>query len=231
MEAQEFGKTTFISILSKLIPKKKILIIDFDLINNNLHSVFGVKQISKEMKEKIKDHEFLNEFRLKESNIKKLKVRIDRNIELISKTKIIFDKKYIVKEERIRIMLEELTKNYDLILIDTSSDTKYRELVKILTALSNKVICLIEGNIISIRKTMNLLKEFEEQRSKIKLVYNKKSKYTLSTSILKIIFLKFKLIGTLEYEIEYNKIINKSVKILYINKNIRNEFKEIIRNI
>lgn len=231
MEAQAFGKTTFISILSKLIPKKKILIIDFDLINNNLHSVFGVKQISKEMKEKIKDHEFLNEFRLKESNIKKLKVRIDRNIELISKTKIIFDKKYIVKEERIRIMLEELTKNYDLILIDTSSDTKYRELVKILTALSNKVICLIEGNIISIRKTMNLLKEFEEQRSKIKLVYNKKSKYTLSTSILKIIFLKFKLIGTLEYEIEYNKIINKSVKILYINKNIRNEFKEIIRNI
>ena len=204
MEAQAFGKTTFISILSKLIPKKKILIIDFDLINNNLHSVFGVKQISKEMKEKIKDHEFLNEFRLKESNIKKLKVRIDRNIELISKTKIIFDKKYIVKEERIRIMLEELTKNYDLILIDTSSDTKYRELVKILTALSNKVICLIEGNIISIRKTMNLLKEFEEQRSKIKLVYNKKSKYTLSTSILKIIFLKFKLIGTLEYEIEYN---------------------------
>lgn len=226
-----FGKTTFISILSKLIPKKKILIIDFDLINNNLHSVFGVKQISKEMKEKIKDHEFLNEFRLKESNIKKLKVRIDRNIDLISKTKIIFDKKYIVKEERIRIMLEELTKNYDLILIDTSSDTKYRELVKILTALSNKVICLIEGNIISIRKTMNLLKEVEEQRSKIKLVYNKKSKYTLSTSILKIIFLKFKLIGTLEYEIEYNKIINKSVKILYINKNIRNEFKEIIRNI
>jgi len=231
LEAQAFGKTTFISILSKLIPKKKILIIDFDLINNNLHSVFGVKQISKEMKEKIKDHEFLNEFRLKESNIKKLKVRIDRNIDLISKTKIIFDKKYIVKEERIRIMLEELTKNYDLILIDTSSDTKYRELVKILTALSNKVICLIEGNIISIRKTMNLLKEFEEQRSKIKLVYNKKSKYTLSTSILKIIFLKFKLIGTLEYEIEYNKIINKSVKILYINKNIRNEFKEIIRNI
>ncbi len=231
MEAQAFGKTTFISILSKLIPKNKILIIDFDLINNNIHSVFGVKQISKEMKEKIKDHEFLNEFRLKESNIKKLKVRIDRNIDLISKTKIIFDKKYIVKEERIRIMLEELTKNYDLILIDTSSDTKYRELVKILTALSNKVICLIEGNIISIRKTMNLLKEFEEQRSKIKLVYNKKSKYTLSTSILKIIFLKFKLIGTLEYEIEYNKIINKSVKILYINKNIRNEFKEIIRNI
>ena len=170
MEAQAFGKTTFISILSKLIPKNKILIIDFDLINNNIHSVFGVKQISKEMKEKIKDHEFLNEFRLKESNIKKLKVRIDRNIDLISKTKIIFDKKYIVKEERIRIMLEELTKNYDLILIDTSSDTKYRELVKILTALSNKVICLIEGNIISIRKTMNLLKEFEEQRSKIKLL-------------------------------------------------------------
>lgn len=231
MEVQESGKTTFISILSKLIPKKKILIIDFDLINNNLHAVFGVKQIPREMKEKTKDREFLNEFKLKESNILKLKTRVDRKIDLISKTKVIFDGTYIAKEERIRNMLEELRRNYDFVLIDTSSDTKYKELTKILARLSHKVICLIEGNIVSIRKTINLLKEYEEVRNKIKLVYNKKSKYTLSTNILKIIFLKFKLIGSLEYEREYNKIINKSVKKLYISKKIREEFTKIIKTI
>lgn len=211
-----------------MISKKKILIIDFDLINNNLHSVFGVKQISREMKEKIKDKEFLDEFKLKERNLLELKTRVDREIDLISKTNIIFDGTYIIKEERIKNMLEELTKSYDLVLIDTSSDTKYRELTKILVKLSSKVICLVEGNIVSIRKNINLLKEYEKQTNKVKLVYNKKNRYTLSTIILKIIFLKYKLIGTLEYEEEYNKIINKSVKPLYICKKIKEEFAKII---
>lgn len=216
-------------MLSKLISKKKILIIDFDLIAGNLHSVFGVKQISREMKEKIKDEEFLNEFKLKESNILKLKTRVDRRIDLISKTNIIFDKTYIAKEERIKSMLEELIKNYDLILIDTSSDTKYKELTKILAELSDKVICLIEGNIVNIRKTLNLLKEYDGINKKNKLVYNKKNKYTLSMKILKIVFLKFRIIGKLNYDNSYNKIINKSVKTLYINKNIKDEFAKLIK--
>lgn len=231
MEVQVFGKTTFISILAKLIQRKKVLIIDFNLINNNLHSVFGVKQISNEMKEKLKEENFLNEFRLKESNLKQLIVRVNRKIDLISKTNIVFDDNYILKEDRIRKMLEEIGSIYELVLIDTSSDTKYKNLTKALTNLSDKIICITQGNIVNLRKTMNLLKEYEENRSRIRLIYNQKSKYTLSAKLLKIIFLKFKIIGYLEYDNRYNKIINKSVKSLYISKKIKNEFQKIIKKI
>lgn len=227
METQEFGKTTFISVLSKLSSKKKILIIDFDLIAGNIHSVFGVKEIQRDIKEKLKNEEFLEEFKLKESNIKNLKIKVDRNIDLISKTSIIFDQNYNLKEERIQNMLESVIENYDVILIDTSSDTKYRELTKVLAKLSDKVICLIEGNIVNIRRTANLLKEYDSINKKIRLVYNKKSEYTLSMKILKIIFLKFKMIGKLRYDNSYNKIINKSVKRLYISKKIREEFAKL----
>ncbi|MDE5831167.1 MAG: hypothetical protein K2H53_06140, partial [Clostridia bacterium] len=196
-----------------------------------LHSIFGVEQIPKEMKEKIKDEEFLSEFRLKEKNLERLKVKVDRKIDLISKTNAIFDEKYVIKAPRIQDMLEEMQRHYDLILIDTSSDTQYKELTKTLISLSSKVICLIEGNIIHIRKTGRILKENMEQRHKIKLIYNKKNQYTLSSKIMKVLFLRFKIIGTLEYNNKYNKIINKSVKRLYIGKSIRKEFKKIIEKL
>lgn len=228
---QEFGKTIFISILSKLIQGRKILIIDFDFVNNNLHSVFGGKEVPKDLKEKLRDEEFLSEFRLKEKNIKKLAVRIDRRSYLVSKTNIIFDENYKYREETIRKMLEELKKYYDLILIDTSSDTKYKEVTNTFINACDKVICLIEGNLMVMKKTIRLLNEYSKNRNKIKIVYNKKNKYTLHTKILKVILLKFKIIGTLTYDNKYNRIINKNVKLLHISKKIKDEFKQIINKL
>lgn len=231
MEILEYGKTTVISILSKLIKNKKVLIIDFDLINNNMHSVFGVHKLPKEIKEKLKDQDFISEFKLKEENIRKLIVKIDRKSYLISSTNIIFDERYICNKERVKEMLENLKKTYDLILIDSNSDTKYKDITKTLINLSDRVICLIEGNLIYIRKTMQLLNDNIQNKEKIKLIYNKKSKYTISTKILKIIFLKFKMIGILKYNIKYNQILNKNVNKLYISKNIRKEFEKIIKRL
>ena len=231
MDVLEFGKTTFISTLSKLIKNKKILIIDFDLINNNLHSVFGVKKYPKEIKEQLKDKEFLSEFKLEEKNLQKLVVKIDKNIELISSTNLIFDEKYILNKEKIEEVLEILKNKYDIILIDTSQDTKYKELNEILINLSDKIICLVLGNLIYLKKSLNLLKEIKDEKKKIKIVYNQKNKYTINRKILEIIFYKYKIIGELNYNIKYNKIINKNVNKLYIDKKIKKEFKEIIKNL
>lgn len=230
-EMQEFGKTIFISILSKLVQNRKTLIIDFDFINNNLHSVFGIKELPSEIKEKIKEEEFLKEFKLNEKNIKKLVVKIDRRSYLVSKTKIIFDENYKYNEETIRKVLEDLKKQYDFILIDTSSDTKYKEVTKILVKTCDKVICLVEGNLMIIRKAMKLLKENFEDKDKIKIIYNKKNPYTLPMEVLKIIFIKFKIIGKLNYDNNYNRIINKNVSKLYISQKIKNEFKQIIKKL
>lgn len=231
MECQEFGKTTFISILAKLIQNRKILVIDFDLKDNCLHSVFGVKQIPSNMKNKIKDTEYLTEFRLKEKNIDKLIVKVDRNIRLISSTKIIFNNKYKCDKFGVKQMLEELIQNYRLILIDTSSDTKYEELTKILTSLSNKIICLIEGNLMTLKKNMRLLKEFDNEKKKISLIYNKKNSYTLSTKIMRILFLKYRIKGIISYDNQYTNIINKNVKKSIISRNIKREFKKIIEKL
>ena len=46
---------------------------------------------------------------------------------------------------------------------------------------------------------------------------------------MKVIFLKFKIIGTLSYDNIYNQLINKNLKSFWINKNIKMEFKKIIR--
>ena len=225
------GKTIFISILARLIKKGQVVIIDFDLNNQNLHKVFGAKKMQKKVKELIKDENYLMEFKLKEKNIKRFSVKIDRNLNIISNADIIFDSDYRYDREGIRDMLEELSKKYSVILIDTSSDRRYEEMTKILTSFSNHIICLVEGNLINIRKTINLLKRYKEDRKNIKLVYNKINEYTLSDIVMKVVFLKYRMIGKLSYDNKYNRIINKNVRRVTIGKNIREEFKKIMKKL
>lgn len=223
------GKTSFISILSKIIKSRKILIINFDFVNNNLHSVFGVNMIPKDIKEKIKDKEFLNEFRLKEKNIQKLIVKVEKRLDIISNVNLIFDNNYKISNEGIQEMLEELKKQYDLILIDTTQEMKYEEITECILNYSTKIICLVGGNLIEVKKTIDLIKD--NQKDKIDIVYNKKNKYTIKKKILEILFFRFKIIGVLHYDIEYDKIINKNINRLYISKKIKKEFNKIIKKL
>lgn len=226
---QEFGKTTFISIISKIIKNKKVLIIDFDLINNNIHSIFGVHKYPKELKQKLEDKNFLREFRLSENNLQKLIIKVDKNIDVIASSNIIFDKNYVCKKEKIEKVLSILKNRYNLILIDTTSDTKYEELMRILENCSDNIICLTEGNLIQIKKTINLLEEI--RADKIEIVYNKKNKYTMNKQVLEMLFFKFKISGVLNYDTRYNQIINKNVNRLYISKNVKKEYERLIQKL
>lgn len=228
---QEFGKTTFISVFARLIKNMKVLIIDFDLNNNNLHSVFGVRQLPQEVKKIISNKEQFLEFKLNAKNLGKLTIKIDRRLKLISKTKLIFDDEYKIDKDEMKEIIQDMIKLYDLILIDTSSDTKYESLTKSLVEVSDKVFCLVEGNLITIRKSIKLLKKYETEKRKLSVIYNKKNEYTLDSKILKIIFLKYKMIGSIKQNNRYNKIINANVKKKVISKDIRSEFEKIIRKI
>lgn len=201
------------------------------MINSNLHSVFGVKKTPKELKKKLEEEEFLKEFRLREKNIKKLRIKIDRKIDLISNVETIFDDKYIINKAKINEMLEDLKREYDLIIIDSSQDTKYMKLNKTLISLSSKVVCLVEGNLVYMKNTVRMLNEVAKENSNIKIVYNKKNKYTMRKKMLELVLLKFKLIGVLNYDNKYNKIINKNVNKLYITKKIKKEFESIIKKL
>jgi len=199
------------------------------LINNNLHSIFGVNRDPKGIREKVKEEEFLNEFRLKEKNIKRLIVKVEKGIDIVSNANLIFDTNYILSKTGIQEMLLELKRQYDIILIDTIMDSRYKILVDVISELSTKVICLVGGNLIEIKKTINILKE--NQKDKIYIVYNKKSKYTMNMKILEILFFKFKIIGVLHYDCRYDQIINKNVNKLYISKKIKKEYLKIIEKL
>ena len=231
LEVQVLGKTTVISIIAKFIKKSRILIIDFDFINNNLYSVFGVRKIPKEMKEWLQDEEFISEFKLNEKNIQNLIVKVDSNIDLISSSNVIFDDKYILNYQKINEALEELKNKYDIILIDTSNDTKYEEITKAMIRVSNKIICLVQGNLIETKKTMNILNKIQEEKQKIKIIYNKKCKYTMNSKMLEVLFFKYKVIGTIDYDNKYNQIINKNVNQIYISNRIRKEYSKVAKKI
>lgn len=221
------GKTIFISILSRIIKAKKILVIDFDLVNNNLYTMYGVNSIPRSMKDKFKDDEYLSEFRLNERNIEKLLVKVSHKIDLISSVKYVFDENYILKHEKIEEMIEKLKEKYDLILIDTTFDIRYQKLMKELINISSKTVCLVEGNLVCMKKTKELLETNRQNTKKINIIYNKKNKYTIEENVLKMIFFKYKFIGTLSYDCKYDKIINKNLNALYITSNIEKEFTKI----
>ncbi|MCI8620459.1 MAG: ParA family protein [Clostridia bacterium] len=208
---------------------KKILIIDFDLENNNLYSVFGVNKIPKELKEKIKDENFLEEFCLKEKNIQKLIIKVYKNLDIISCADIIFGNKYLYKKEGIEEMLNELKRQYELIFLDISRGIKNEKVTSVLLERSDKIVCLTGGNMLEIKKTISILND--NQKDKIFIIYNKKNKYTMKTKIIELLLLKFKIIGTLDYDIRYNQIINKNMNKLYISKKIRNEYIKIMEKL
>ena len=201
--------------------------IDFDLVNNNLYTMYGVNSIPRSMKDKLKDDEYLSEFRLNEKNIEKLLVKVSHKIDLISSVKYVFDENYILKHEKIEEMIEKLKEKYDLILIDTTSDIRYQKLMKELINISSKTVCLVEGNLVCMKKTKELLETNRQNTKKINIIYNKKNKYTIEENVLKMIFFKYKFIGTLSYDCKYDKIINKNLNALYITSNIEKEFTKI----
>ena len=89
----------------------------------------------------------------------------------------------------------------------------------------------MEGNLICVHKCLDLLNDNYKNKNKIKIIYNKKNKYTMNKKMFEMLFLKYKVIGTLSYDNKYNQIINKNINTLYINNRIKKEFKDIIKKI
>ena len=115
---------------------------------------------------------------------------------------------------KIQEILNMLKRDYDFIVIDTSSriDLKY---VKLILTNGDKIIFLVEPNILELKKTNNLLEvyinDFNIDVDKIKIVFNKVNKYQIAESILEEFFSEFEIIGKIEYEEKYNLFINRKL--------------------
>ena len=131
---------------------------------------------------------------------------------------------------KIKNILNILKNEYDFIIIDTSSRIEFKY-VKLVLSTVDKIIFLIEPNILEIQKSKNLLdvfiREWEIDVDKIKIVFNKTNKYEIAKSILEEIFSEIEIIGNIEYEEKYSLFINKNSNCFLENNEYENIYQKI----
>ena len=220
------GKSVFTVNLanSYIFSKNKILIIDFDILNNSLHTILGIKKYSKKIREKLKNNNLINN----KINIEELIIKVTNKIDLISGINLIFDSKYKISSEKISDILKELKNKYDVIIIDTSSECFF-DYTKNIIENSNINIFIAEANLSELKKSRNLLNlyinKWKIDKKKINILFNKYNKNSIYMEILKNIFHDFNILGKLDFNDNYNLIINKNGK--NINKKIAKEYLNI----
>lgn len=205
------GKSVFISLFSKNIKNKKILIIDFDIFNKSLDLIFGYDAQKQ-----------------KEKTI----IKISNNIDLLSKIEIFFAENNYLEKNKIKNILNNFSKKYDLIIIDNTSEYSCNYTKEILIN-SDEIIFLTDANLIELNKTKKILEKYinkwKIKKEKIKVVFNKININSINSKILKNLFSDFKILGKINFSNKYNLIINNNLKIL--NKKINKEYSNIIKKL
>ena len=213
------GKSTFCAIFAKLIKNKKILIIDFDILNSSINSIFNVKMYPDKAEEK-------------NININDLIIKINKNINLLCVTKILVDEKYKKIKEEFFLELNKLKNKYDLIIIDNSSECFFEYTKEILNN-SDLILFLQEPNLTELKKGKNLLNiyinRWNIKKEKINIIFNKINKNSIAEDILKTLFSDFSILGKIKTDINYNLIINRNIK--FFNKKIKNDYLKIIKKL
>lgn len=202
------GKSIFISLFSKNIKHKKILIIDFDIYNKSLDLIFGYNT-------KVQQEKAIT--------------KINNNIDLLSKIEIFFKESYIEKN-KIKNILDSFSKKYDLIIIDNTSEYSCEHTKEILKN-SDSIIFLSDANLIELNKTKKLLEKYinkwKIEKKRINVVFNKININSINNKILNNLFSDFNILGKINFSNKYNLIINNNLKIL--NKKINKEYINIIK--
>ena len=220
------GKSIFCVNLAKVFmeDKSKVLIIDFDVLNNSLHTILGIKQYSKKVANKIKTNNLLEPLQIEE-----LIMKINSTIDLIAGISLLFDGQYQISKVKIKTILSKLKEKYDAIIIDTSSEC-FLDYTREVMKNSDINIFMVEPNLIEIKKAKNLLNIYINQwgmlKSDFHILFNKFNENSIDNSILKNIFSGFSILGKLSNSSQYNLLINRNDK-----KDLKKELKKEYINI
>lgn len=214
------GKSIFTIMLSKTLKnnKNKILIIDFDILNSNLHTIFGVKKNLYNSNQ--------NDIN-KKYDINNFIIKINNNVDLISGLDLIFSEDKKIDYKIIISKIMNIKNKYDYIIIDTSSECFF-EYNKNLILMSNISLFLVEANLLEIKKSRKLLdiyeKEWKIYNKKIKIIINKYNSNSIKDKILLNIFNGQEIVGKIKMSNYYNYLINKNNKIKIENNDIKKEY-------
>lgn len=181
-----------VSLANLLMDKNKVLIIDFDILNNNLHEILGIKKYSQKIRNKIKNNNLLKEIKIQE-----LIFKINYKIDLISGMNLLFDSKYKISNKKIKNILLKLKEEYDVIIIETSSECFFDYTKEIINN-SELNFFILDANLLEIEKAKKLLnmyiKKWKINKEKINIIFNTYNINSTQISILKNTFNEFKIL-------------------------------------
>lgn len=166
------GKSILSCLISKGFSKKnkKTLLIDFDIFNNSINTIYNVYK--------------------KTSSINEV-VKISKYEHLLYGMNIAFNEEKIKETLILEKMIEDFRNIYDVIIIDTTSNFKYTYLKNILQ-LADNIIYIVVPTIVDLKKALSLyeiyIMDFKISKKKIKIFINKENKYSVDEEILSKIF-------------------------------------------
>ena len=223
------GKSVFSILFAKTMESKKCLIIDFDVLNKSLHTIMGVKNYEEKIKRKIKNNDLIKN----KDILPKFIIHKNLKIDLLPAMNIILDPNYKLSDKKMKNIIDELKQNYDLIIIDTSSET-FLDYTKELVNCANKAIFISGANILEVRKSERLLEIYNQDWNiddrKINIVFNKCTDKSLDDTILREIFNKYNILGKIQLSDYYDFVINKKMtEQSKLQKEIKDIKKQIIK--
>lgn len=214
------GKSIFTVNIAKTFAKKKktVLIIDMDFYTNSIKTLFGIKD------KKNRNQNYNQED--EQGNIDNIILKINSKINLISKIK---SNENEIREIELLKQFEKIKEKYDYIIIDTESQDK--NYMQIILDKCDKVIFLTEPNLLQIKKAKNILDkyiiEWQIEKEKIFILFNKVKKDTICFNILKEVFSNYNIIGKINFIENYNTLINQNMKSIFLEKRIKRQYSKI----
>lgn len=224
------GKSIFSVNLAKAFMENenKVLIIDFDVLNNSLHTILGIKKYPEKVANKIKNNNLLEPLQIEE-----LIMKINSKVDLIAGISLLFDGQYQISKVKIKTILSKLKEKYHAIIIDTSSEC-FLDYTKEIMKNSNINIFMVEPNLLEIKKAKRLLNIYINQwgipQSNFQILFNKYNENSIDSSVLKNIFSGFSILGKLSSSSQYNLLINKN-DTGHLKKELQKEYLNIFQKL
>ena len=209
------GKSLITTQLGKCARMQKLhtIIIDFDIINSSINILFKIPKYNSNYKVITNPIQCIH--------------KIDNYLDVFCGIDLLFNEGNKISYEKVKSLFENLKERYDLILVDTSSETTLKYM-KTIFLNCDKILFLIEPNILDIKKSENLievyLEDWEIPISKFNIILNKVNSASIDTEILRHLFEKIRIIGKLNFSTSYMGLAN-DIKIGNI---ILNKYKKIL---
>ena len=202
------GKTIITLIISELIAKyknKKILIVEDNINNNSILTIYRLKN------------------KYKNNYSKNKAIKIKNNLELLNIKNILNN----YRKDKFKIIntINKIKNKYDYIFIDMQNMDSYKFYKEII----EENILILNANVLEFEKIKRFINKDEIE---FKTILNNYNENSISEEILKKVFCnKINIIGKIENNKNFNLIINNNLNLEFLDKKTKNKFFKIIKNI